>query len=155
MGARPSSPTREGSAVFRLMLEVIQTFHRLRSVGAEEGAVSAGGGGSWGLMRSLVDGGPQTVPEIARARPVSRQHIQKLADELAGEGLVEFVDNPAHKRSKLLRLTAAGRARYKVTSARIQEIAENLGRDLDAEAVAAAADLLAHLKSKLGQERRS
>lgn len=145
-----SRPTPEGEAVFRLMLEVIQTFHRLRAVGAEEGAVSAGGGGSWGLMRSLAEGGEQTVPEIARARPVSRQHIQKLADELAAEGLVEFVGNPAHKRSKLLRLTPAGRARYKATSARIQEIADALGRGLDAREVAAAADLLATLKARLG-----
>lgn len=145
-----SRPTPEGEAVFRLMLEVIQTFHRLRAVGAEEGAVSAGGGGSWGLMRSLAEGGEQTVPEIARARPVSRQHIQKLADELAAEGLVEFVGNPAHKRSKLLRLTPAGRARYKATSARIQGIADALGRGLDAREVAAAADLLATLKARLG-----
>lgn len=29
--------TPEGEAVFRLMLEVLQTFHRLRAVGAEEG----------------------------------------------------------------------------------------------------------------------
>ncbi len=146
-----SRPTPEGEAVFRLMMEVIQTFHRLRAVGAEEGAVSAGGGGSWGLMRSLAEGGEQTVPEIARARPVSRQHIQKLADELAAEGLVEFVGNPAHKRSKLLRLTPAGRTRYAATSARIQEIADALGRGLDAKEVGAAADLLAALKARLGK----
>ncbi len=149
-----SRPTPEGEAVFRLMLEVLQTFHKLRAVGAEEGAVTAGGGGSWGLMRSLAEGGPQTVPAIARARPVSRQHIQTLADELAADGLVEFIANPAHKRSKLLRLTPAGRARYKATSARIQEIADTLGHGLDAREVAAAADLIAGIRAKLGAVSR-
>lgn len=145
-----SRPTPEGEAVFRLMLEVLQTFHRLRAVGAEEGAVTAGGGGSWGLMRSLAEGGPQTVPAIARSRPVSRQHIQKLADELVADGLVAFVDNPAHKRSKLLSLTPAGRARYKALAARIQEIADRIGRGLDARDVGAAADLLAGIRARLG-----
>ncbi|MBM3532797.1 MAG: MarR family transcriptional regulator [Alphaproteobacteria bacterium] len=133
------------------MLEVLQTFHRLRAVGAEEGAVTAGGGGSWGLMRSLAEGGPQTVPALARSRPVSRQHIQKLADELTAEGLVRFVDNPAHKRSKLVELTPAGRARYKAVTARIGELADALGEGLDAKELAAAADTVARLRAKLSK----
>jgi hypothetical protein len=35
-------------------------------------------------------------------RPTSRQRMQRLADELAGEGLVKFVENPKHRRSKLV-----------------------------------------------------
>ena len=35
--------------------------------------------------------------------------MQRLADELAAEGLVEFVDNPKHRRSKLVQLTREGR----------------------------------------------
>jgi DNA-binding MarR family transcriptional regulator len=49
------------------------------------------------------------VPQLARAHSVSRQHIQALVNPLAEEGLVEFVDNPAHKRSRLVRLTATGK----------------------------------------------
>ncbi|MSP47908.1 MAG: MarR family transcriptional regulator [Alphaproteobacteria bacterium] len=150
--APAAGPTPEGAAIFRLMLEVLQTFHRLRAAGAEEGAVTSGGGGSWGLMRSLAEGGPQTVPAIARSRPVSRQHIQKLADELAADGLVEFVDNPAHRRSKLLKLTPAGRTRYKTLSTRILEIADELGRGFDAAEVGAAADVVARLRAKLTKE---
>ena len=44
--------------------------------------------------------GPLTVPQIAQMRPTSRQRMQRLADELAAEGLVEFIDNPGHRRSK-------------------------------------------------------
>lgn len=102
-------------------------------------------------MRSLAEGGPQTVPAIARSRPVSRQHIQKLADELAAEGLVEFVDNPEHKRSKLMRLTAAGRTRYKSVSGRIQQLADELGRGLDAKKIVAAADVLTRLRERLSK----
>jgi DNA-binding MarR family transcriptional regulator len=38
--------------------------------------------------------------------------MQRLADELAAEGLVEFIDNLKHRRSKLVRLTRKGDARY-------------------------------------------
>jgi DNA-binding MarR family transcriptional regulator len=41
-----------------------------------------------------------------------------VADELAAEGLVEFIDNPRHWRSKLVRLTSKGDARYRGLSAR-------------------------------------
>ena len=67
--------------------------------------MGAWGGGAFGFMRSLAQLGPLTVPQIAQMRPTSRQRMQRLADDLAAEGLVEFVDNPKHQRSKLVRLT--------------------------------------------------
>ena len=36
-------------------------------------------------MRSLALLGPLTVPQIAQMRPISRQRMQRLADELAAE----------------------------------------------------------------------
>jgi len=51
-----------------------------------------------GVLRSLARLGPQTVPQMAGARPVSRQHIQTIVNALAADGLVETIDNPAHKR---------------------------------------------------------
>ena len=83
-------------------------FHHLRRTAESlhrQGEITAG---RRGVLESLHREGPRTVPQLARARPVSRQHIQKLVDPLAAEGLVELVDNPRHKRSKLVRLTAAG-----------------------------------------------
>jgi len=71
----------------------------------QEGEHSAG---RRSLLRSLKIDGPATVPQLARARPVSRQFIQKLANQMATDGLVEFINNPEHKRSKLVRLTAKG-----------------------------------------------
>jgi len=65
--------------------------------------------GKLGILRGLNRLGPQTVPQMARARPVSRQYIQALVNQLAAEGRIEFVDNPAHKRSRLVRLTPQGK----------------------------------------------
>jgi DNA-binding MarR family transcriptional regulator len=63
-------------------------------------------------------------------RPTSRQRMQRLADELATEGLVEFIDNPRHRRSKLVRLTRKGAARYRELSARFLAIASTMGGEL-------------------------
>ena len=78
-------------------------------------------------MRSLALLGPLTVPQIAQMRPTSRQRMQRLADELAAEGLVEFIDNPKHRRSKLVRLTRKGDARYRELNARFLSIASTMG----------------------------
>jgi DNA-binding MarR family transcriptional regulator len=56
--------------------------------------------------------------------------MQRLADELAAEGLVEFVDNPNHLRSKLVRLTRKGNARYRELDARFLAIASTMGATL-------------------------
>jgi hypothetical protein len=39
--------------------------------------------GKRGVLKGLDRLGPQTVPQMARARPVSRQHIQTLVNRLA------------------------------------------------------------------------
>ena len=52
--------------------------------------------------------------------------MQRLADELAAEGLVEFIDNPKHRRSKLVRLTPKGKARYRELNARLLSIASTI-----------------------------
>src|SRR5215510_554450 len=63
-------------------------------------------------------------------QPASRQRMQRLADELASERLVEFIDNPRHRRSKLVRLTRKGDAHYRELSARFLAIASTMGADL-------------------------
>ena len=117
----------KGEAIADLMLEVAQFFFRIRAVGQRTGLITGWGGGAFGFMRSLALLGPLTVPQIARMRPTSRQRMQRLADELAAEGLVEFIDNPKHRRSKLVRLTRNGDARYRELSARFLAIASTMG----------------------------
>jgi DNA-binding MarR family transcriptional regulator len=116
----------KADAVAELMLEVAQCFFRIRAIGQRTGFITSWGGGAFGFMRSVVLLGPLTVPQIARMRPTSRQRMQRLADELAAEGLVEFVDNPRHRRSRLVRLTPMGRARYRELDARLRSIASTL-----------------------------
>jgi DNA-binding MarR family transcriptional regulator len=120
-------PDSKAEAVTELMLEVAQCFFKIRALGQKTGLITGWGGGAFGFMRSLALLGPLTVPQIAQIRPTSRQRMQRLADELVAEGLVEFIDNPRHRRSKLVRLTCKGAVRYRELDGQLVEIASTLG----------------------------
>lgn len=52
--------------------------------------------------------GAESVAAIARARGVSRQHIQAIVNDLLAAGLVARIENPNHRRSPLIGLTDEG-----------------------------------------------
>ncbi|MGE0041458.1 MAG: MarR family winged helix-turn-helix transcriptional regulator [Vicinamibacterales bacterium] len=89
--------------------ETRRLFYRLRAASAHAHGGNDVTAGLRGVMQAIADAGAQTVPQMARARLVSRQHIQVLVDELVERKLVELLNNPAHKRSKLVRLSTQGR----------------------------------------------
>jgi DNA-binding MarR family transcriptional regulator len=60
-----------------------------------------------------------SVPEIAARYQVSRQHVQVTVNSLIDGRLLTANDNPRHKRSPLIALTAKGRKLF--TSIREQD----------------------------------
>ena len=60
------------------------------------------------IMHSLNQIGPATVPDLAAFLGVSRQYVQTVCNDLLASGIIEFMDNPRHKRSKLAALTEPG-----------------------------------------------
>jgi DNA-binding MarR family transcriptional regulator len=133
------------------MLEVAQCFFRIRAVGQRTGLITSWGGGAFGFMRSLALLGPLTVPQIAQMRPTSRQRMQRLADELAAEGLVRFVDNPRHRRSKLVQLTSKGAARYRDLDARFLAIASTIGAGLSEADVRRTSEIVRRLSDDVSE----
>ncbi len=136
-------------AIAELMLEIAQCFFRIRAAGQKSGFIASWGGGAFGFLRGLALTGPLTVPQIAQTRPTSRQRMQRLADELAAEGLVEFTDNPKHRRSKLVRLTRKGDARYHELNARFLAIASSLGVALSEAAIVRTTEVLRQLSEEV------
>lgn len=124
--------TPTGKALEDLMVETTYAFFLIRAEGSRIGTYMPSGS-YWGMLRSLKLEGPQTVPQIARSRPVPRQSIQKLADEMAKVGLIEFVNNPAHKRSKFLRLTSEGETAFQEMTERIAQEVEHLAQQFSQE----------------------
>ena len=100
------------------------------AVAAERGQTAA----RWHVMSVLFDG-RRTVPEIADRLGLARQSVQRVVDELERESLVRFVSNPAHRRSRLVELTPAGR---RVADDLFERSAAARRAQLDAAGVSAA-----------------
>lgn len=70
------------------------------------------------VMEFLYPDEQLSVPEIARRYQVSRQHVQVTVNELLAAELLVTRDNPRHKRSPLLALSAKGQALFKTIAGR-------------------------------------
>lgn len=100
----PAEPDRFYE-VFDLIGPLYRRIHRkVENDTAAEG-LSAG---VRAVLVMLHLGGPATVPHMGRSQALSRQFTQRMVNEAAARGLVEAVPNPAHKRSRLIRLTPDG-----------------------------------------------
>jgi DNA-binding MarR family transcriptional regulator len=89
-----------------------------------------------------------TVPQIGRSLGLARQIVQRAANALIADGVIETMPNPDHKRAGLLRATPLGVAKKAEIDRTGDAIAARLadGIDMDA-AYAAVASLRAVRKS--------
>jgi DNA-binding MarR family transcriptional regulator len=97
------------ASLLALFTEVTALANQLRKTTAFVSRQDNSPQGSWSILRTLGRLGPQTVPDMARTRGLSRQNIQVLANRLEAQGYVVVAPNPAHKRSGLVQLTERGR----------------------------------------------
>lgn len=79
----------------------------------------------WQVLGAVLDE-PLPVAGIARVMGMTRQGVQRIADLLVERGLAEYRPNPAHRRAKLLRPTAEGRAAIAEIIPGHQEFADRL-----------------------------
>jgi DNA-binding MarR family transcriptional regulator len=121
------------------LIQVADNLHHDEPVSVSERAV----------LEFLLRNGQATVPAVARARHVTRQHIQVGVNLLLKAGLVERLANPAHARSHLIALTDTGRRTIESMQAREAELISSLPLAIDAEDLATAARTLAAVREAL------
>jgi DNA-binding MarR family transcriptional regulator len=138
------------AALAAIVKQTRLVFHRLRALGDRLHRDVAVSTAMRGVMESLAEAGPQTVPQLARARPVARQQIQVVVDALVRAALVEARANPAHRRSALIALTARGERLFAAMKRKEARVLEQLARTLPARDLAAAARVLEALSEALG-----
>lgn len=145
--SRGKTPTQEVLDTFTY--EVALLFFRMRLAATQYLGQGRHSSGRRSILKSLGSLGAQTVPQMARARTVSRQHIQTLVDELLAEDLVHRIPNPAHRRSKLVELTPRGRAQLAAMNEREAELMEFISRGMPRQRVRAATEVVQHVRSRL------
>jgi DNA-binding MarR family transcriptional regulator len=144
---------RAAIALRRVIDEVRALFHRLGDAADRLHREDRLPASQRAVLMELAQHGPRTVPAMARARPVSRQHIQTIVNALGRRGLVELADNPRHRRSKLVRITDAGRTIAARVRRREGQILTALSRQLDADDLTRTLATLAAIERLLQDER--
>ena len=123
--------------LFQVLKTLADAVHRDAGLNASTRAVS----------EALADG-PRTVPDIARSKSVTRQHIQSLVDELHEAELVELRPNPAHQRSPLIALTRKGEVMFAGVRKREAPLLDRLAVGLDARKTAVTIQTLVALRRR-------
>ena len=100
-------PSAEALTLYRLFLEIQKNHVQLMAF-TDRIAATLGTTGSRILILSNISLGPVTASEVARKMAMSRQNVQRAADALVKDGLVEYLPNPNHRRAKLIGLTERG-----------------------------------------------
>jgi len=137
----------DAGTVEKITSEVRHLFHVLKSL-ADAVHKDAGLTASMRAVMEALAGGPRTVPDIARSKSVTRQHIQLLVDDLAKSDLVELRPNPAHQRSPLVALSRKGETLFASVRKREAPLVEQLATALDARKAAATVQTLTALRRR-------
>ncbi|MBI4083443.1 MAG: MarR family transcriptional regulator [Candidatus Lambdaproteobacteria bacterium] len=141
--------SKGASALYGVMVAVRRLFHRL---GAAADALHADLGvtaSQHAVLEALADDGAQTVPQIARRKGVTRQHIQVLVNSLLSAGLVQAIENPGHRRSVLIGLTAEGARRFGVMRERERGLLEELDAAFEVRRLTQATETLRRLAAEI------
>ncbi len=134
------------SELTELVDEVRRTHNTLAEVIDELHADTAVSARLRAVLEYLDRHGPTAVPDIARARRVSRQHIQTTVNELLDRSLVAYEPNPHHRRSHLAVLTPSGAGTIAALQDRERQALEPLVQGLDPDALELAAATLRSLR---------
>jgi len=91
------------------------------------------------------------LSDLAKKLGVTKQAVGQLVDELASEGLLEVVPDPADGRARLVRVTAAGRDAIRGGLRALADVERDLAARVGAATVARAGKALAELVEALGE----
>ncbi len=111
MNRSHQTSTRE--SITEMIFQTFRLHGRLIAFGDEMVKAYGLTSARWQVMGSIaLADADVTVPMIARNLGLSRQAVQRVANDLEGVGFIAFGDNPHHKRAKRVLLTPKGRRVY-------------------------------------------
>lgn len=107
---RKKTRTPAGDILTNMMLDLFRLNSLVLTAGdrlvAPLGLTSA----RWQILGAIVAAEhPRPVAWLARDLGANRQNVQRIVNDLHGQGLVAFEPNPHHRRAQLVVLTDKGR----------------------------------------------
>lgn len=140
-----------GKAFTELVLEIFRLNGRLLEAGDRLTQPVGLSSARWQIL-GVVEHGPITVAHVARIMGLTRQSVQQTANSLEKEGLIEFLENPHHRRSKLMAMTPEGRKALDYTQEQHAVWANKIGEEHDLDCLRAAVDVLRQVSKSLSHE---
>ncbi len=148
---RKLAKTREGECITQLILETFRLNGLLHVVGdgltRDLGLTSA----LWQVMGAIGDE-PLHLAQIARNMGLTRQSVRRSARVLEQRGFACFLENPNHKRARLLGLTGKGRE----ILSRVNDIqthwSNGLADGLNSDELSRAVQLMQTISERLNQQ---
>lgn len=100
------SARQSGELFTEVVLEVFKAGGLLNGAGDELTKEFGLTSSRWKILGAVkLSEAPLTVSQIARFMGQTRQAVQRLADVMTKDGLLQQIENPNHKRAKLVALT--------------------------------------------------
>ncbi|MCK8677005.1 MarR family winged helix-turn-helix transcriptional regulator [Streptomyces lichenis] len=149
----PAAPGRT-DAFALLVADVYEAAGALRRLGERTAATEGLTQARWQVL-SAASEQPVTVPQAARRLGVTRQNVQRVANDLVERGHAAFAGNPEHRGSPLLTLTPTGRTALERVTERAAAHHRVLLGTLPEQDVTAARALLRRLLTELDREERA
>ena len=98
---------------------------------------------------------PEPVAWLARGLGANRQNVQRIINDLQGEGLVAFAANPHHRRAQLVVLTDKGRQTFEAALRLQVPWVNGLADGLLVKDIAAARRFVTALRKRLEDKNES
>lgn len=139
-----------GATLTALVLEIFRLNGRLLAAGdrlvGSLGLTSA----RWQVLGAVhFAEEAQSVSWLARSMGLTRQAVQRTANDLEAEGLIAFKTNPAHRRAQLVALTKKGRAVYAAADRLQRPWVNRLAKGLERTDLERSLGVLAALRARL------
>lgn len=144
-------PTEEGEAFTELVLEVFRVNGLLLQAGDRLTEPVGLSSARWQVL-GVVEHGPVPVANIARIMGLTRQSVQQTADALARDGFVEYLENPHHRRAKLISLTPRGRKALDHVVESHAEWANRIAPAVNLQRLRATVNALRRVRERLEQD---
>lgn len=149
MDDSPLTPQTRAARLAEVYVALGPVYRRVSRLVEQDEQVSGLSVGVRNVLDQLRRDGDRTVPQLARAQDLSRQYTQRMVDQAAVDGLVELIENPAHRRSRLVHLTRAGEAAIITVIERELSLLERVGGDLTAAELDGTLRVLHHMDQAL------
>jgi DNA-binding MarR family transcriptional regulator len=107
-------------------------------------------GARWQVLSAVAQATrPATISDIARWLGLARQSVQRLADELAKDGLMTYQPNPKHQRASLVTVTTKAMKLLEQLDERRLAWAREVALTLPAADIKVASEILSAVREKL------